>query len=84
MSTHTKQVLLGTRVPAQIKEKLSHYCASHGVKINFFVALAIKEKLEQIDEDLRDVASAKERMKNAAYLDQNAMDEYLGKRGISS
>jgi hypothetical protein len=39
--------LLGVRVPALLKKKLSSYCVINGIKISYFVSEAIKEKLER-------------------------------------
>ncbi len=39
------QVLLGTRIPASLKKRLSNYCRIYGIKINYFITEAIKERL---------------------------------------
>ncbi len=77
-----EQVLLGTRVPANLKNRLSVYCLSHGIKMSYFVAEAIQEKLQEMAEDKRDLALAKERLKSANYISANEFHNYLGKRGI--
>lgn len=82
---HNKQqVLLGARVPAYLKERLGKYCLSHGIKIGYFVAEAIDEKLMEIAEDNRDVAVAKERLRKAEFISQKELDKYLSGRGIVS
>ena len=84
MKSQGKQTLLGVRVPKMLKEKLSDYCSSHGVKISFFVAEAIKEKLLELVEDSRDVEMANKRLKNAEFISQNEFDKYLLGREIKT
>ena len=84
MSRVKEQVLLGARVPAPLKEDLARYCLSHGVKMNYFVAQAIQEKLREIAEDAEDLVLAKERLKGAQFISQSQMSKYLRKRGIKS
>ena len=82
MASQNTQVLLGTRVPLTLKERLSRYCLSHGVKINYFVAEAIKERLLEISEDREDLLIAQERLKEAKFISHKEMSRYLVKRGI--
>jgi len=39
--------MIGARIPVILKEKLSKYCLSNGIKINYFVTQAIKERLQE-------------------------------------
>lgn len=75
-------MLLGARVPSSLKEKLTRYCLSHGVKMSYFVAEAIKERLLEISEDNEDLREAEERLKGAKFISQKEMGMYLAKRGI--
>jgi len=47
MHTYNQQTLIGARIPVTLKEKLSKYCLSNGIKINYFVTQAIKERLQE-------------------------------------
>lgn len=82
MISQNTQVLLGARVPSSLKEKLSRYCLSHGIKMNYFVAEAIKERLLEIGEDNEDLRAAQGRLKEAKFISQKEMGGYLPKRGI--
>ena len=84
MLNSQEQVLLGARVPAYIKERLSKYCLSHGIKMNYFISEAIKERLLEIAEDSRDIAVAQGRLKAPEFISQKEFDKYLLKRGIKS
>ncbi len=82
MASQNTQVLLGTRVPLPLKERLSRYCLSHGIKISYFVAEAIKERLLQISEDREDLLIVQDRLKDAKFISQQGMEKYLAKRNI--
>ncbi len=82
MASQNTQVLLGTRVPLPLKERLSRYCLSHGVKMSFFVAEAIKERLLEICEDKEDLFIAQERLGAAKFISQKEIGKYFVKRGI--
>ena len=79
-----KQVLLGARVPSNLKKKLAKYCETKGVRMNFFVAQAIEEKLEEMAQDHLDVKIAQKRLKSAQFVTHNELEAYLHKRGIKS
>lgn len=83
MTGHNTQVLLGMRVPVSLKERLTRYCLSHGIKMNYFVAEAIKERLLEISEDNEDLLIAKDRLKDAKFISRTEMGKYLAKRGIA-
>ena len=82
MTSQNTQVLLGTRVPSSLKERLCLYCLSHGIKMNYFVAEAIKERLLEISEDKEDLMSAQNRLKEAKFISRQEMGKYLTKRGV--
>ncbi|MFT5207559.1 MAG: hypothetical protein ACI9CF_001315 [Candidatus Omnitrophota bacterium] len=78
------QVQLGVRVPANLKAQLMKFCINSGVKMNFLVAQAIKDKLLEIAEDQHDTAVAKARMKDAQFVSQKDFDKQMAKLGIKS
>ena len=82
MGGQQAQTFLGTRIPAGLKDMLSSYCLDHGIKINYLVAEAIREKLLDLSEETHDIAMAKARLKNAKFLSSVAFGKYLRKRGI--
>lgn len=77
-----EQTLLGARIPIQLKERLLKYCLSHGIKMNYFISEAIKEKLQEIVEERQLATIAKERLKTGKFVSQKELDKYLSKRGI--
>jgi len=81
-TTEKKQVLLGTRIPSDLKLRLSKYCVSHGVKISYFVTQAIKEKLQDLVEDRLDIAEAEKRLQKPEFISREEFEKYLHKRGI--
>lgn len=82
MRSQHEQVLLGARIPADLKQKLAKYCLDHGIKMNYLVTEAIKEKLLEISEDNEDLLVAKERMSNPKFISQKEFAKYLVQRGI--
>lgn len=82
MKTETDQVMLGVRVPAALKGKLTGYCDHHGIKMSHLVTEAIREKLGELAEDARDLSTARARMADGQYLSGIAFNTYLKKRGI--
>lgn len=81
MRSHEQQTQLGARIPAGLKEVLSKYCSSRGIKLNYFVTQAIREKLLEAIEDYEDLKIAKERLKDAKFVSLDEVDDYLRKRG---
>lgn len=84
MRSPKESVLIGARVPNELKETMSKYCLNHGIKMNYFVTEAIKEKLLEVAEDSHDIAIAKERLNNAEFVSHKEFSKYLLKRGIKS
>lgn len=84
MNIQQNQVLIGARIPIDLKEQLLKFCLGHGIKMNYFVAEAIKEKLLETIEDYQDIAIAKKRLKSAQFVSQREFDKYLSKRGIKA
>jgi len=84
MATESKEKLVGARIPAPLKESLDKYCKGHGVKMNFFVVQAIREKLLEVIEDEEDIKTIGERLKNPDFAAGREVDDYLVRRGIKS
>jgi len=82
MRAISNQVLLGARVPNGLKEKLSKFCADKGLRMNFFVAQAIEEKLQEMEQDQIDIQVAQKRLKSAEFVTHKELESYLRKRGI--
>ncbi len=82
MASQNTQVLLGARVPLPLKDRLSRYCLSHGIKMSYFVAEAIKDRLLEIGEDKEDLLTVQERLKEAKFISHKEIGKYLLKRGI--
>ena len=81
MKIISNQVLLGARVPDGLKKKLSKFCMEKGMRMNFFVAQAIEEKLQEMAQDQLDVKIAEKRLKSAQYVTHHELESYLHKRG---
>lgn len=73
-------VSLGARIPADLKKKLANYCDRNGIKLQFFVTQAIKEKLSESEEERIDLLMAQERLKDADFFDSGDMQKYLRER----
>lgn len=82
MAGQNMKVLLGTRVPLSVKEKLARYCIANGIKMSYFVTEAIKERLLEVSEDKEDMLIAKDRLKDAKFISQQEMGKYIAKRGV--
>ncbi len=78
----SSHVLLGARVSSGLKRKLSKFCADKGVRMNFFVAQAIEEKLQEMAQDQMDIKIAEKRLKSAQFVTHDELESYLHKRGI--
>lgn len=82
MGTAIKEKLIGARIPVTLKEILDEYCKKHGIKMNFFVIHAIKEKLLEAIEDEDDIEVINERLKDSEFMTAQEFHEHLAKRGI--
>jgi len=80
MAGQNTQVLLGTRVPFILKEKLTRYCHENGIKMNHFISEAIKERLQEVSEDAEDLRIARDRLKDAKFISQEQMRKYVKER----
>jgi len=68
MSVHAQQIFLAARIPLDLKNKLVEYCENHGIKMNYFIAQAIQERLREAMEDNQDLSAAKKRLKTAKFV----------------
>ena len=75
--TKTKETLLGVKVPEKLKEQVFSYCDSQGIKIKYFVTVAIKEKLIEALEDAWDIGVAKKRLKDPTLITKEQFKEYI-------
>ncbi|MBI2070819.1 MAG: hypothetical protein HYT79_09500 [Elusimicrobia bacterium] len=68
---------LAVKIESKVAERVSRYCADHGLKQGFFVEKAIEEKLaqEELKEDLLDFKMNKPHEKEAV-----SFEEYLARR----
>ena len=82
MKIASSQVLLAARVPNSLKRKLSKFCADKGVRMNFFIAQAIEEKLQEMVQDHLDIKIANKRLSSAEFVTHSELERYLDKRGI--
>jgi predicted DNA-binding protein len=71
---------LGARIPKALKKKLDQFCQEHGLKMSHVVAMALEDKLGELEEELEDRALAKARLKDAEYVSQADYDAYLKRR----
>jgi hypothetical protein len=81
MSNAIKEKLIGARIPVPLKETLDKYCREHGIKMNFFVVHAIKEKLLESIEDEDDIRVVTERLKKPDFATAREFSDYLARRG---
>lgn len=73
-------VNIGVRIPSDLKEILSSYCDRNGVKLQFFITEAIRERLIELEEDKEDNRIADERLKNPQYSTKEEFLQYVEKR----
>ena len=45
-----RMVSLGARIPGDLKDKVSDYCDRKGIKMQFFVTEALREKLTDVEQ----------------------------------
>ncbi len=75
-----REILLGVKVPSDLKEQVYTYCDRNGVKIKYFVAQALKDKLLEIAEDHYDNSIVTKRLEDAEFIGEEKMREYLRER----
>lgn len=74
------EVLLGVKIPGQLKENVSEYCSRNGIKIKYFITEAIREKFDDILEDEYDNAVVDERLKDSEFVGNREMEAYFHKK----
>jgi hypothetical protein len=73
-------VALGARIPSGLKKSVMAYCDSHGIKLRFFVAQALAEKLLEEQETVGDNATVDARLKGAQYVGAGDLAKYAASR----
>jgi hypothetical protein len=73
-------VALGARIPSGLKNSVMAYCESHGIKLRFFVAQALAEKLLNEQETVGDNATVDARLKSAQYVGTGVLAKYAASR----
>ena len=73
-------VALGARIPSELKDSVMAYCDSHGIKLRFFVAQALAEKLIEEQETVRDNVTVDARLKSAQYVGAGDLAKYAASR----
>lgn len=76
----TGDVALGARIPRKLKDKLDRFCREHGLKMSHLVKTALLDKLGELEEEIKDTALARERLKDAEFISQEEYDRYLKRR----
>jgi hypothetical protein len=74
-----ERVFWGTTIPTKLRDRMTRFCRSRGMKLTYFVAETLKTKLDQLAEDAADAAVVEERRKNAEYVPMTSFDAYLAK-----
>lgn len=77
-------VSLGARIPAQLKREISLYCDRHGIKLQFFVEEAIRQRLLELQQEKMDNAIVDERMKNPELSTMEEFKKYVEQRKKNS
>jgi predicted DNA-binding protein len=73
-------VALGARIPKELKERMNRFCLEHGLKMSHFVKRALQDKLGEMEEEIKDIAMAHERLADAEFISQEEYDRYIRRR----
>jgi hypothetical protein len=73
-------VALGARIPSGLKNSVMAYCDSHGIKLRFFVAQALAEKLLDEQETVGENVTVDARLKGAQYVGTDVLAKYVVSR----
>ena len=76
----TEDVALGARIPKELKERMNRFCLEHGLKMSHFVKRALQDKLVEAEEEIKDVAMARERLADAEFVTREEYDRYIRRR----
>lgn len=75
-----EEVALGARIPKALKARMDRFCQEHGLKMSHFVKRALQDKLSEAEEEIRDVAMARERLPDAEFVSREDYDRYMRRR----
>jgi predicted DNA-binding protein len=73
-------VNLGARIPLELKKRISAYCDRKGVKMQFFITEAVREKLTEIEQDALDNKIVDERAKSPRFTSKQDLEKYIQER----
>ncbi len=73
-------VSLGARIPADLKKRIAGYCERNGIKLQFFIAEAIREKWDDVKQDNMDNVIVDERLKNPKFSSEKGLVTYIQSR----
>ena len=76
----TVDVPVGARIPKALKKKLDRFCNEHGLKMSHLVAVALEDKLGDMEEELNDRVLVRERLKDPEFASQEDYDRYIRRR----
>jgi len=79
-SVKTGEVALGARIPKELKERMNRFCLEHGLKMSHFVKRALQDKLSEAEEEIKDIAMARERLADAEFVSREEYDRYIRRR----
>ena len=74
------EVALGARVPKDLKDRMNRFCLEHGLKMSHFVKTALQDKLGEMEEEIKDIAMARERLADAEFISREEYDSYIRTR----
>ena len=73
-------VSLGARIPSDLKKIVTDYCDRNGIKVQFFVAETLRERLKELREEQLDVQEAQKRIKDAEFIGEEDLKAYVKRR----
>ncbi|HEX9758408.1 MAG TPA: hypothetical protein VGB26_11530 [Nitrospiria bacterium] len=74
------KVALGARIPKELKDRMNRFCLEHGLKMSHFVKSALQDKLGEMEEEIKDIAMAHERLADAEFISREEYDRYIRRR----
>lgn len=73
-------VALGARIPEDLKEEISSYCEKNGVKMQFFVTQALREKVRDVLDTMMDNKLADARLRTPEMMEFLEFEKRLSLR----
>ena len=73
-------VALGARVPEDLKNEIADYCNKNGVKMQFFVTQALREKIHDVIDTMMDNKLADERLRNPQFVGFSEFEKMVAAR----